>query len=524
MEYSKLWKKEENGANAQYIKNFDIKQSEIQKNLYRISERKNNSVSDDKFRTADLNADLIKKFGNLDSSFWNSVMDKYNCGLRFAEGGSKNVSIAYAKRSECFLHLDMFTKCLNDIDLAKKSNCPKNLLPILEKRRTECSEKMQTSYELKLLTPKLSFEANKDFPSFADCLEIRNNDEFGYHVIANRDIDVGKTVVVEESISCTVSGLLEGCATCQKTRMNFIPCEKCSTVLFCNDECKKKNSFHVYECGISTKDLGGIKPYAQTILMAMSLFKNVNELIDFVEPLIGKERTMPTSIHDRKSNYQMFLQLHSSFPSSFIPNEYFNIAKETFIHLMRLPAVNKFFIEESHQSFLMHLVIQHTIIVKKNGFNTFANRCQRINIVNTTSSLFNHSCTPNLSNISSSGDEICISLRPIKKGEQLFVVYVIDNESSPGKRQFDLMKKFGFICHCEKCEPRWKSTDRELMKASTYYRFMMKNRKKDYLDDKTRALHKQVCEKFLNKYGRLPWCPEMEFIADIYSRNHRYDY
>lgn len=520
MEYSKLWKKEENRADAQYIKIFDIRQSEFKEKLYRISERKNNSIADDDFRTAE----LMKTVVNLDSRYWNAVMDKYNSGLRFAEIGSKNVSIAYAKRSECFSYLDMFTKCLNDIDLAKKGNCPKNLLPMLEKRRAECEEKMQSNYELKLLTPKLSFETNKDIPSFADCLEIRNNDEFGYHVVANRDIDVGKTVVVEKSISCTVSGQLEGCATCQKTRMNFIPCEKCSTVLFCNEECKKKNLIHVYECGISTKDLGGIKAHAQTILMAMSTFVSVEELIGFVESMNGEERVMPTSIHDFKSKYQMFLQLHSSFPAPFIPDEYFNVAKKTFIHLMRLRAVKNFFIEEPHQRFLMHLVMKHTIIVMKNGFNTFANKCQIINIINTASSLFNHSCTPNLYNMASDGDQICITLRPIKMGEQLFVAYAIDKDSYPGKRQDNLKNTFGFICHCEKCEPRWKLSDRELMKSSTYYRFMMKNRNKDYLDDKTRALHKFVCEKFLNKYGRLPWCPEMEFITDIYSRNHGFDY
>lgn len=412
-----------------------------------------------------------------------------------------------------------------DIELVKSGYCPNQLLSILEIRRLKCRQKMLVEEELNLPSPKLSFKANHRIPFFANCLEIKHNDQFGHHVVANSDIDVGKTVVVEESFSsCTVSGRLTGCATCQKTRMNFIPCDKCSTVVFCDEQCKSKNLFHVHECGILTDDLGTAKLIAQTILMAMTTFGSAESLMEFVEQTNGVGSVMPESILDGKSKYQMFLKLHASFPDHSISTEYVTQAKKTFLHMIRLPTAITFFAEEPQQRFLMHLVLQHTIIVEKNGFKSTQNKIQELLIVNTVTSLFNHSCAPNLFNMGSHADQLCITLRPIKKGEQLFVAYAINNDLPAVFRQFSLLRKFGFDCQCEKCVPRSSRSDRELIRSNKYYKYIMANREKDYSDDKTRAVLKQICERFLNECGRLPWCPEMESIMDLYSTYHGYDY
>lgn len=522
MEYSKLWEKEENCVDApQYINIFDFMQSELNKSQYCVSERKNNNISSEKIRSAESK----KRLTSWDPNFWNEVMEECNASLRFAENGSENVLIAITNRSECFLHLGMFTKCMADMEAVKMANCPKKLEPILKKHQTLCTQKMLLTEELNLPRPKLSFKAHSNIPFFANCLEIKHNEKFGYHVIANDDIDVGRTVVVEESFtSCTLSSPLIGCATCQKTRMNFIPCDKCSTVVFCNNECKNKNFFHIHECGISTDDLGPVKLIVQTILMAISHFVTVQHLMEFVRLTNSVESVMPESIIDAKSKYQMFLKLHTTFPNHAIPNDYVNQAKEAFLHLIRLSAIKKYFTEESQQRFLMHLVLQHTIIAEKNGFTSLQNKIQRLLIINTASSLFNHSCVPNLFNMATHAIQVCITVRPIKKGEQLFVAYAIENTLPSVLRQFALLTKFGFDCECEKCVPRWKSSDRELIKSNKCYKYMMANWQKDYRDDKTRAVLKQFCERFLNECGRLPWCPEMETIMDLYSKYHAYDY
>lgn len=519
-----LWKRKGNCADAQYIKIFDIARSKLEN--YSFSQRKTESVS----------LNLTKELGHLVVA--KERMEICNKILRFAETGSTHVSIAYAIRSELFSNANMIKECQNDIIAAGKENCTKFLLEKLEDIEADCLDKANKNWK-KLankngfmlmnkvpLTQKLSFEANRDIPPFANCLEIQFNNEFGYHVIASRDIDVGKIVVFEESFSSCIVRDSEDrarCNTCQKAEMNFIPCEQCSTVLFCNAECKNKNLFHVHQCGMQPNyDLGENQLVAQTILMAMSIFGNVKELIEFVVPWIGKERVMPSSIHNWKSNYQMFLQLHSSFTDSY-KDWHFIQAEQTFIHLMRMPAVQKFFVEESHQRFLMHLVLKHTIIVNKNGFNATNDDMM---IIFSASSFFNHSCAPNVCHQMLRDGQLCITLQPIKKGEQLFIDYIdrdIDyNYTSTDYRQNHLLNTFGFECHCEKCYSRGKSN--EMIESSAYYRYLMKNQNTDYLDDKTRALHKAVCEKFLNKYGRLPWCPELESITDIYRRIHESEF
>lgn len=521
MDYYNLWKKGENCANAQYINIFDLTESELNKSPYRVTERKKNSVSSGKNRDAE---SKIRQAG-LNTNIWNDALEACNTSLRFADIGSEQFLVAISNRSECFLNLNMFTNCMIDIDLVMNGNCSKQMLTILEERRKKCTQMMLLMEELNLLKPKLSFNANPRIPFFANCLEIKHSNQFGYHVVANSDIDVGKTVVVEESFSsCTLSGRLTGCATCQKTRMNFIPCDKCSTVLFCDETCKSKNLFHIHECGIMADNLDSAKLIAQTILMVMSNFHSVENLMEFVEQTNNVGSAMPESILDEKSKYRMFLKLHANFPDHSIPTDYVIQAKKTFLHMVRLPVIKTFFAEESQRRFLMHLVLQHTIIVKKNGFTYMQNKIQKISIVNTVSSLFNHSCAPNLLNIGTDADQLCITLRPIKKGEQLFVTYAINNDLPTVLRQYALLRTFGFDCQCEKCVPRSSSSDRELIKSNKYYKYMIANRDKDFLDEKTRSVLKQICERFLNECGRLPWCPEMEFIMEIYSMYHRYDY
>lgn len=516
MEFAKLWKKETNCADAQYIKIFN-NASDLFKITKRMPTTKNNTISSENIRATE-----SKSFVYLTNpEIWNDMMDYCNTSVRFAEIGSQQISIAYENRSKWFYLNGMLKKCLIDIELAKGGNCPRTLLPILEARRRNCAQALLEIGDFELPRPKLSFTPDNGIPGFANVLQIERNDEFGYHVIAKCDIDVGKTVVVEECFtSCTLIDR-KGCATCQRINSNFIPCEKCTLVQFCDEDCKKKNLFHVHECGVESKDLihtGQI--ITQSILIAMSTFPKVDNLIESVEKWNAEGFEMPVSILEQKDKYKMFLKLHSTFGHNLIPIEFVMGAQLSYSYLMQLLAVRKYFVAESHQRFLMHLVLKHTI-VQKNAFSNTRNGLPQSMVLYTASSLFNHSCCPNLL-IHNFSDQVCITSRPIKKGEQLFVSY-LNSDKPTSIRQSILQEKFGFDCKCEKCKPIWKSSDREAMKSSIYYKYMKKNEHKDYQDDKTRTVLKKVCEKFLSEYGRLPWCPEIEFIVDLYENYFFYE-
>lgn len=136
-----LWKKESTGTS--YVDIFArIDANSIEKQLKNIRlkmavehNKKNNRVST-KYRL-DGNAQFDK--GN-----WRIAMAHYNLSLRFAEIGTENVALAYANRSHCFLKLEMFDKCVADIDMALLANYPKDKRPKLEKRRAYCLQQEGT--------------------------------------------------------------------------------------------------------------------------------------------------------------------------------------------------------------------------------------------------------------------------------------------------------------------------------------------------------------------------------------------
>jgi hypothetical protein len=78
--------------------------------------------------------------------------------------------------------------------------------------------------------------------------------------------------------------------------------------------------------------------------------------------------------------------------------------------------------------------------------------------------LINHSCDPNLMPIHVDNKFVSIVLKPIAKGEQLFVNYRSTYFSEPRRevRQFELLQDYDFICTCNAC---WKNLSIYSMEA-----------------------------------------------------------
>lgn len=131
-------------------------------------------------------------------------------------------------------------------------------------------------------------------------------------------------------------------------------------------------------------------------------------------------------------------------------------------------------------------------------------------------SFFNHSCAPNLFNCSSSGKKVCITIRPIKKGEQLFICYKKDLPTR--ERQEILLGKWGFLCKCGKCYPHCELSDRIKMRSDSIYESLQRSvPNMDYSDEIKCNIMADECMQFLRKYGHLPWSEEIEFVQRIYT-------
>lgn len=167
---------------------------------------------------------------------------KYNESLCWAESGSENAGLAFANRSAVYFEMKLYEKCLNNIELAKANQYPKENFEILNKREAKCREP-RNDIEIKS-TPwdffKLSYPPKKEIPFIANCLEMKNNAKFGRHIVTNRPLKVGDVVSIEtpycsvllsesEFVEVPPSNIYQRCSNCFKAAaLDLLPCPSCS--------------------------------------------------------------------------------------------------------------------------------------------------------------------------------------------------------------------------------------------------------------------------------------------------------
>lgn len=454
---------------------------------------------------------------------WMEAMSLYNQSLCYAEIGSENVSLAYANRASCFLRLEMYEKCLADIELAKRANYPKNLMPKLDKRRQDCLRLMKT-YEKQ---PKLSYEEDERFPGMANVLEIRCDKKFGRHIVAKVDIPAGQTILAEKAfIARLMTTDYNTCAVCMNISMNFIACTRCTDALFCNESCANADNIHKIDCGESKLSKNPVLEYhIGSIYFILSIFTNVNSLIEFVEEAVKKERIKaPHSLSDVKSKFHALLQLSSSkCPTDEKMQAHMDEANSIYHTLQLRTSIRTLFDTEKKKRFLMHLVLHLNCVMINNGFSV-SDLKMSVYII---ASYFNHACAPNVAGFNTDENvRYCRTVRPIKAGQQLFITYFGDLfcEKSVEYCQNFLHEKFGFRCTCERCKPNKRlcmmnslniQLDPDFQFLQANYR-AIENKVVDAKDDMRNIFEKKILD-VLDRYGDKHWCEELAATAENYE-------
>lgn len=520
-----LWKKETNGSS--FVNIFaNVNKNPFEKMLAQLSigvavnqNQKNNKTS------TKLRQSGNEKFAEKN---WRLAMKYYNLSLRYAEIGTDNVALAYANRSNCFLKLGMFDKCIIDVELARKANYPKDKMSKLEERRAYCLQQMKKEPPTTRSVSKLDFAANGAFPGMANVMEMRYNEKFGRHFIATRDIDVGKVIVVEEAfITTTVMETGQNiCDACFKHMTNFIACPNCTFGLFCNEICAE-DYLHKMRCGRSSKDDNSLVEFAlRSVLCALDVFNDyasidavVDDMINFVESTLQDPKKfahVPQSLVDKRSKYRLFLTLNL-WMGSLNENELIARAHDVFEIVLKQPLFKDVFSSKKNHRFLMHLCVFHTYTVFCNSFQSKA-----------TGGIFllrnhiNHSCSPNLLCGNYENKSICITSRPVKKGDQLFISYGERYfTQSRAERQRDLRKDFGFQCDCEKCKNKSYPISSGVIRSDAEYQCLAKEldmKKINFSDGPKCAMLKQKCLEILIKYSDQPWTTEKDLVANFYQQ------
>lgn len=513
-----LWNKESEAKDALYVDIFP--QKEIFNIMFppiiagskHLPPAKNNKLSSKKLKEGE------KLFAR---KKWTDAMEKYNESLCYAVRKSRNIGLAYANRSACFIKTKKYNECLIDIELAKKaSQAPDNLMTTLEQRESECLKLIEDDAR----TPddfglKLNFETDDKFPCMANILKIERDVKGVYSVIAKEDVGVGEVVVIDQSYRSYLYmryGLK--CNICLKGNTNLFPCDECSNAMFCSEDCQ---AHHNYECGLvasnESQENGLLMRNIRSILSAIELFSNIDELMNFVEEVINSDpNEIPDSFSDEKSKLCAFLKL----PFGAMAQEEsfwftaFNINKL----LLGIPDIAAQFKSPKNHRFLMHFV-GHNLLITDYRYM----RAVPVDIYTQLSIMmrfFQHSCAPNVLIGDRDGKNLYITIRPIEKGEQLKVSYFEFLKDPKADRNDALRTIRNIICKCARCEGVIPTrSQRNQIHHDPDFQFILSNFPKlNQTDDAAVQEMIKRCIAFASKYRKVPWYEEIGDIVNIFTQ------
>lgn len=519
-----LWQKETNGD--LYI---DLFEEEYPILLCRLKRKKSNANA--------LGARMIGNEKFKDGDYY-GAMAEYNQSICFAENGSEYLSLAYGNRSSCFEKLKMFSFCLIDIQLAKESNYPQRLMQKLDDRQRKCLLQMQSVESTS--QPVLSFPEDEHLPCMANVLRIDVNDEYGRLVTATQDIDIGETVLIEENYIRFVVGENVQCSNCGKQNVNFVPCEKCGGAMFCSELCSK-NNFHQIECemlfDMNICSDGNFFPVyvLRSVIIGLSAFSSTGEMMKFVENCrVGDSNEIPSSILSATSKYRTFFKLASFVPGQ-LSDQFLDYRKIAYFvhHSIKASSLGVKFQTKSHHRFLAHLIVHHSFILRTNSFGSFETPAMQFSESTNSSdtgnhyeqslllvtSYFNHSCCPNVAKLKKNNLSMCKTILPIRKGEQLFISYVDEDDDeykTEVGRQRLLQNSFGFKCKCAICE-RGILKNTFILQTDNAFANAVKGLKKLKINFDLSTVSEIIesCKQFLTKF------PEMILSAEsIYIKHN----
>lgn len=398
------------------------------------------------------------------------AMKKFNKSLKLAENDTDELGIAYANRSSCFFHMNMLAECMVDLKLARKSHYPSHLMPKLEKRIAQCSalmNKNQAKVKFDARESTLSFNEHKKFAGVAECLEIYTDSEYGRVVITNRDLEIGRTILVERPYSIVPTEYMsmgrDRCINCFKELKNFVACENCITSRFCYDGCIDVSN-HSLSCNLPIPkiDSESCQLVLEMLFKTNEAFPDIDVLMETVESLLnGEEPTgLTNALHrDFCSIFQLTTN-HDKRTSDQI-QKLRNTSAFIFTILMQIPDFNLKFTKIKHARFLQHLIL-HFLHISEHAVDLYQyfQKDEKAKLMSCTINHYasgmypfgctiNHSCVPNVCWFAVNDRLICKVIRPIKKGAQIFRSYSALEQNPNAIAELDY--RYQFKCECFTC-------------------------------------------------------------------------
>ena len=157
-----------------------------------------------------------------------------NKSVCFAVPSTKALSVAYANRSAVYFKCGLYMECLDNIKLARDNGYPAENLHKLEARDDKCKKLLEAGNEKFDVWSffKLSHPANEKIPFIVNCLELREDEKYGRHIVTTQDLKTGGFIAIEEPF-CKIGKAdfsYSRCSHCLKSRnLSLIPCTGCTS-------------------------------------------------------------------------------------------------------------------------------------------------------------------------------------------------------------------------------------------------------------------------------------------------------
>ncbi|XP_033336685.2 protein-lysine N-methyltransferase SMYD4 [Megalopta genalis] len=415
----------------------------------------------------------------------------YTESIANAPCSSKQLALAYGNRSAVLLKLHRYEECIRDIERALVLSCPDNSKAKLYMRKAESLKALQkknSSLEYtngtELNNTNSYFEIksyNNEIPCASDALSLIYNEKYGRHIVANRRINPGETIITETYYSKLLhqDKLYTHCSNCLEVCYANIPCNSCIYAMYCSEECRIEQwkKCHDMECAVfppmlkmkySTEDLFSLRLAIQAVKESNidDLRKELEEVDTYNDP-----RTKGFSKNGifESNQYRSILSLITNTETRSFDDLFTRCLDSSFILYFLATCTNMFgkplkndlslLMKNPDVIFVGSLVLRHQQVIPSNAHSISEEHVvteYRGACILPFSSLLNHNCNANTTRVDRGKNMSVITIYPIKPGEQIFCdygyQYGLDKKS---ERQMKLLRQFHFNCNCVACREDW---------------------------------------------------------------------
>ena len=171
---------------------------------------------------------------HLDRGEFYEALIACNKSACFAVQNTPALAVAYANRSVIYFKCELYVECLENIKLARDNGYPADKLHKLQGREETCKKHMGTESKYFDIWSffKLSHPANEKIPFIVNCLELREDEKYGRHVVTTQDLKTGDFIAIEEPFCKMRTGNTNysRCSHCLKSRnLSLVPCTGCTS-------------------------------------------------------------------------------------------------------------------------------------------------------------------------------------------------------------------------------------------------------------------------------------------------------